>query len=854
MCRLTRSGAAAAVLAGVSALGTPVFAQSAVAPPGKGQQALAVGVTSKGIFARACRTSEGCVADGGTALKLPADVLPLLGRARVEAVPLAAGRQVVKIELDGPTQGERWIAIVAGPLASWTAQEPATLVSGWTGRMKGEHGEGRTSVVRVEPAAAAGEGGARAPGGAKRIVVGQQREDVTLCGRPALIAVRQIDPETLSLVPTRVDNLGEAERAAATRIVAERVPSVGAAPPGRGLLRVETATTGAPAASALTDGDPATAWAEEEDGDGRGELVRMSAASEVGITAFELRVRPVPPAEPRPADPPRTPSPASPPDEPRASHAPRTLLLATDKKLFHVTMPEDAWAHPGDAYAIKLPAEERTSCVALVLDTAYAPSGKAARVTISEIAARTAFDGATPEALVGALAGGGARSEAAAALLMRGGEAAAKAAADGYAKLDDDGKRLARGVIEAAECPLQVEFFAERITEKGEPGAHARDRMRRCGRVAAPLYAKMIASGPDAARIAAAAELSLLAPAESVPVILDALPSVKDATRRELRTSLAHAAKSERSWPAFARELEAERLAARPEVARIDLLRALGSSLPRVAGAPAALTSLATPEASFRTRYLLLAPAADLARAGDAAAERFVRDALRRDPDAHVRARAAETAVSVRSLGPDLVAAARDGEVRVREAAVRSLGHALAAAGAAPAGADAALLERLEDDAWTFVRAAAARGLGETPPTAATSAAHAPAHAPPAPHRPAPGRHPHRARGAVVHAPEVRARAEDEEESLDVRARAILALSQMCDRSSLDRWTKLARGAASPGSDKDQRLGAAAIAALGRVHPADLRARLLPLLEGKDVARGVRDMARAALATRETCR
>jgi hypothetical protein len=74
----------------------------------------------------------------------------------------------------------------------------------------------------------------------------------------------------------------------------------------------------------------------------------------------------------------------------------------------------------------------------------------------------------------------------------------------------------------------------------------------------------------------------------------------------------------------------------------------------------------------------------------------------------------------------------------------------------------------------------------------------------------------------------------------------------MCDVASIDGWTKLAKRTVSPQDEADRRVGAAAIAALGHVHPADLRERLAPLL-GRGVPPGPREMARAALAERGGC-
>jgi hypothetical protein len=106
---------------------------------------------------------------------------------------------------------------------------------------------------------------------------------------------------------------------------------------------------------------------------------------------------------------------------------------------------------------------------------------------------------------------------------------------------------------------------------------------------------------------------------------------------------------------------------------------------------------------------------------------------------------------------------------------------------------------------------------------------------------------------ATAHADTVRARQNDAEEGVEVRARAILALAAMCDTRSIADWTKLARTSKTPIDDRDRRLGGAAIAALGQVHPADLRDRLAPLLE-KDTPPAAREMAKAAVAGQGSCR
>src|SRR5262249_34263200 len=160
------------------------------------------------------------------------------------------------------------------------------------------------------------------------------------------------------------------------------------------------------------------------------------------------------------------------------------------------------------------------------------------------------------------------------------------------------------------------------------------------------------------------------------------------------------------------------------DVVRVDLLRAIGPGLGTVAGSSAALHSLARAGAPFRTRFLLQAPAAELARSGDRAAESFLRDSLRRDPDAHVRLRAAEVAGRVPSLAGDLIAAVDDQDVRVREAALGALAEAAASShGGQPPAAAQPVARRLASDPWTFVRVGAARSLAALPAARGTDEA-----------------------------------------------------------------------------------------------------------------------------------
>lgn len=829
---LTAISPASAQVPGVAQ--SPAAGASIAVPAAAGQQALAVRVGPQGITARVC-PSGACSPEGGASVEVPAGARTALAKARARTIGLSDGKQVLRIEAPGARDPEAWVLLIAAPLAG-KPSEPVVLWSGFTGSSKGEHGEGRTSVVLEEKLAKG-----------SRVLVGEQREDVSICGRPTLVSAREVDPASMALArAAAVQNIPAEQRAKAVKLAAVRVER---APLASKLLKATAASSAVDRKFAtLTDGDMETVWSENKAGAGRGEFVSMSSAVDAGITSLEIAIRP----------------------ETEEIAAPKTLLFATSDRLFEVAIPDDAGRKAGGLYEVKLPEELRTACLAVVLEDAHAPrAAKNPRVTIAEIAARTALSDLDPPALAGALAGGGDRAKSAAAQLARLGPPGTQAVMEAYPKLDADGKRLALDVIEASPCSAHVGFFAERLRapapfERAKQMARASgpldpeteralDRLRRCGRTAAPALAELIATGADRTKMLAAAEIALIAPAEAVPVLLDAMPSAPEATRRELRKALANAAKSDRSRATLVEAVGLDRFRARPEVVQLDLLRAIGPRLGVIEGSSQAFALLAVSGASFRTRYLLQAPAAELARSGDARALAFLRDSLRKDADPHVRVRAAEAAARVPSLLADLVAAVDDPQVRVREAAIVALGRALSEGEKPGPALGPALARRLTADPWTFIRSGAASALGSLPASPEADRALAGALADLSPDVRGRALDALGAHRAVAYAEPVRERVADPEEHIEVRARAILALAAMCDKGSLDDFTKYAMRAARPLDERDRRLGSAAVAALGMLHPADLSARLAPLMS-KQAPAGAREMARAAIAADPMCR
>jgi hypothetical protein len=227
---------------------------------------------------------------------------------------------------------------IAAPLTG-KGETPITIWSGFTGQSKGEYGEERINVVIEEKL----DDGVR-------IIVGEQRNDVTMCGRPAIVAAKEIDPATLTLKRgTSVQSLSETDRAGAVKLSAKPVTDPRPLPVVS-LLRAQTASSAVgKAIGTLTDGDVETSWSENKSGIGRGEFASMSSSSDIAISSLEVVVRPPT---------------ADVPD----GVAPKKFYLATPDKLFEVTLPEDAWRKAGARFEISLPSELSASCLSLVLE------------------------------------------------------------------------------------------------------------------------------------------------------------------------------------------------------------------------------------------------------------------------------------------------------------------------------------------------------------------------------------------------------------------------------------------------------------------------------------------------------
>jgi HEAT repeat protein len=379
----------------------------------------------------------------------------------------------------------------------------------------------------------------------------------------------------------------------------------------------------------------------------------------------------------------------------------------------------------------------------------------------------------------------------------------------------------------------------------------ARDRLRLCRPAAGLALAEVLRSASGTTRVLAARELATLAPRDAIPTVVALLDDADADVRRGLRRALSVAAQSPRAKAAIQAELRGERFAKRPLRARIDLLRSLGEKLPSFDGAGPALARALASDASFRTRYLLLGPTAQLAKAGDAAAITTLKRAIETDKSHPIRAEAARRAGGIAQLAASLSRALHDDQPRVRQAAL----EALADGGEhADASAERRAVELLHADPWTFVRVEAAHALGGRPRSksgdeALMDAIEDDASSVRRAVLRALGRRKSHIAAQLIH--DV---ANNPKEKQSVRIAAIHALGELCRKDAAPLLYKLALRAGFAQLPYDQPLGLAALAALGEIKPPGLTKELAPLLgNDKRVPRLVRLIARDVVTREGSC-
>ena len=780
------------------------------------------------VEVRACAAGGGCTPAGGKRFAIAAEALP--DSMHSEVVTLANDVRVLLLRFSARDGRGQWSLLVA---ASPRAEAPAAnkLLSGFTDRPRGNSGRQRTSALWIE----AGAGGSR-------ITVAQRYDNATVCGRRAWLSAQHLDPTTLSWSAAKSRSLSPAERAAALPLVARRSETRYQSKHIRVLQAQVASSSQEKQRGTINDGRLDTRWAEARPGDGGGEFVTLSALEQLDIAGLRLAFR-------------------LPKASPLKGAAPQHFFVATNDKVFRVTMPEDAWQQPlGTAYEVNFPAPLHTDCVALVLDDAYPHED--APVGIAEVRAHTTFDSLNGDyhALVTKLADPH-TANIAKALLLRGGARALKASMTGYTALPRSARSDALTIIDAGDCRATAAFFVDRLLGEGagadfDPdidalAGHARSRLRGCPETSIPLLVRAMKKNVGRTRAWAAEQLALMGPGAAARAIPTLLADPQPEVRAQLRKALAIAAKQRAAEPVLTQLLAEPGFRQRPLVARIDILRALGDSITQYPQAGAALTAAIRDGHNFRSQYLLLPAAAHLAAAGDPHATQMCINSMRRHHNPHLRAHAVSLAANVPQLGAALAQSLSDPHPRVRAAALAALGGA-----SQPLSATAAprVIDLLQHDPWTFVRAQAAHAVAAQPASVQLDKALVEALDDKAwPVRQAALRALGR-RHSVASAPNIVDIAQNPKESVDVRAAAIAALGELCHRDSAELLYKLAMRAGYPQLPYDQPLGLAALSALGDIQPPNLALRLAPLLaQDPRIPRVIGAITRDAVGRRGHC-
>jgi hypothetical protein len=740
--------------------------------------------------------------------------IPDEGAVTVEVLAIGEGKHVVHVKVPAKDNaGRAWEALLA-------AGRTQPIFAGLTGYLAGDPGERTGREVDVV-----------SDGTTRFVLVSDIREDLRICGQQTTMLDPQgLYPSSLDLRSTTAQRLSPEQQEGAQRIVATDAGRSTAPSLARLLVARGSSVPGSRGAE-LTDGDPSTIWSERRPRIGQGEFVVMAAPRDAPIARMQVVVSP----------------PAA--REIKDGAAPKTFYLVTDRETFEVTLPGDAWLKPGEAYAISFPQPIATSCVALVLNDAFTRGLAHPEVGVAELVAYSEFDapGATLDDLAGKLSGE--RGSAAAQVLERAGGDALGALGKAYDGLDARGRARAidvatshEGCVEAA--PLLVRGLCD---AGGEARRKAREKLERC-RAAEGVLAATMRSDP-ARRACIAPLLAILAGADALEPIGDALAGTGEAdhaTREVLRNAFAEALTSAPPGRLAALLGDVHRSAA----GRLEMMRAAG---PRLAQSPdegeRALAEVLEGSPPMRLRYLALGVLGELAHAGDRLAAGRLAEAMVRDAEWPVRARAAELGAGLAQVQAALVTAARDPEPRVREAAWGAL-----AASPLPAAEVDAARTIVESDGWFFVRAQAVGALAKAPPSAQVNDAL----------RKAMHDGSARVRAAALVSvalrhtaalgAAVRERLEDRDEEPEVRASAAAALGAVCDWSSLDRLTALTHALAAQGTTEDEQpIALGALMGLAAMQPHDLRERLAPLL-APAAPPSVRVAAQKALAARGVCR
>lgn len=701
--------------------------------------------------------------------------------------------------------GERTyqLLVAAGVLSDGTA----IVFAGETGLSQGEAPDRTGRVVEVLP----GEQGTVS------VVIGNVQEDVSLCGRQALLNPQLLHPETLTLRGIKFQRVPRAERDNATTL--SLVPR-GSLLSNR-VLNPLVASSGQKAPSVLADDDPATVWTEGRGGTGGGEFVVLRAPSSVGLTGLTFTL----------------------PEKPDALYSvPEAFWIVTDESVFRATLTQPL----GDVreWHVPFPAPVHTSCVALALDSAK-DLGAETTVGWAEVGATTDVDEARLAQALADLDTGGDRASAAEQLLQAVGRDAFERVRKRYEHYSESGRMRALNVLDGAPCKVAAPTYASALEHEGSAEAeHGRKGLLRCKPEALRVLSqRLVKAGSERARVLSAALVQLDAVA-ALDAMVPLLDGGSRARRHVLKLAVAHAVRDEAALARAKLWLSDSTL---PTRRGLFLLRALGDQIGQVRDVAVARLNTWLAGASFETRYLSLEPMAKLS-SFEPALDRALQQAACCSKEPALRTEAARLLPATPGSTQTLIAALSDPHVRVREAAVVTAGEQRIAA------ARPTLVRRLHDDPWPFVRSAAVRAIGQLPAEATSIRALGQAATDdPSPNVRRPALFVLGALNARSELGQVRDAFEDDKDA-DVRAAAAVTLGLMCDTTMLDPLTDAALELATLSSSEGERIVAqASLHALGRLAPTDLKQRLAPFF-AKGVLQAAKMSAQSALNPSETCR
>lgn len=655
-----------------------------------------------------------------------------------------------------------------------------------------------------------------------------------LCGQPETpLAPELLEPTSLTWVPVALQRLTPERRAIATELKAE--------PEAHAVsfidLLINPMSSDGQDAHTLIDGHSQTGWHEQRTGVGPGEFVTFQVPHHAPLTQLVLTLA----------------------QAPEFNAQPRTVYIATDLHLYHVDLGAD-FANRGQALTFDLPTPETTSCLSVILDSAFDRKQKAPVVGLAEVSASSTYPNV--EALLATLNVANA-PEAGLALQLRAGPkmTLARSLAQQSEALRTN---VADAVFASAGCEdAGVLLGALLGANDAAIATRAKSKVEHCGHGAET--ALRFALGGQASAYAAS-QLAIANPQAAFAALPDQLGKGDAAARQATRVAFARAA-SKQPPAQFIQVLNGAET--RSRTARIEMLRALASiareSHPELT---AELTALLQ-NANFDERYVLLEPLVELANHTSEAAK-LLRENLIQG-QAPVKAKLLELLDGNSAYYTLFTRALRDENPRVRAGAALDLQKATAARSAtqnAPPNSSATteaegralettarheLEARLTGDPFSFVQTNAAAALGEFPANPSTTTAFVAAlRDPSAPVRAAAllglGKV-----GALSAHEAVLQRMQDTQELSDVRASAALTLGRLCAKDDTDDLLDAAlllRDAYA--SESQVRVGLAALEALGDLGSEHLRDKLHALLENGS-KKPVRDAATRAINGPHRC-